>query len=308
MNDDKPTLIVKAAPGGGQHGSRGGIPAPFVVGASRSGTTLLRLMLDAHPELAIPPETHFIPRLVQACQMAADPRDGFAEVLTAGNRWVEFGLDPAAWRRVAGPDPFDLGDGLRAFYRLYAERFGKPRWGDKTPPYLHRMQLIQRLLPEARFVHLIRDGRDVALSHQGLWFGPTSVRAAARWWTALIAAARAQVDDLRFYLEVRYEDLVREPEATLRRVCAFVELPWHPTVLDYHARAQERLEELARPERRPDGRIVSGADRAAIHGRTSQPPDAAHVGRWRREMSVPDRQWFEARAGALLRELGYEVG
>jgi hypothetical protein len=70
--------------------------------------------------------------------------------------------------RVSGNEPFDLGESLRAFYGVYAERFGKPRWGDKTPNYVRRMSLIYGLLPEARFVHIIRDGRDLAPSTRDL--------------------------------------------------------------------------------------------------------------------------------------------
>ena len=82
--------------------------------------------------------------------------------------------------RVFGIESFDLGEALRAFYGVYAGRFGKWRWGDKTTNYVRQMSLIHDLLPETRFVHIIRDGRDVALSTRDLWFGPDSVEEAAR--------------------------------------------------------------------------------------------------------------------------------
>ena len=108
-------------------------PAPFVVGVPRSGTTLLRLMLDAHPELAIPPETHFIPAVIRACRRGASP-DEVAAAMTGHRRWADFGIDVdellSRLRALGGPEP---GPALRAFYELYAARQGKQRWGDKTP-------------------------------------------------------------------------------------------------------------------------------------------------------------------------------
>src|SRR5262249_51997802 len=143
-------------------------------------------------------------------------------------------------------------------------RFHKPRWGDKTPYYAGHMHLIQSLLPEARFIHLIRDGRDVGLSVKDLWFGPNSLVEAAHWWAAGIQRARQQAGDLRYYLEIQYEDLVARPESTLQRVCAFLDLPWHPGMLDCHQTATERIGELQAisPD---DGREVSAEKRRDIH-------------------------------------------
>ena len=128
--------------------SDGRPPAPFVVGVSRSGTTLLRLMLDAHHQLAIPPETHFIPELVEACQQRGAGPDEIVELLSAHRRWPDFRLDTDELRgRLAALDPFGPGPALREFYGLYAERAGKPRWGDKTPHYTRKMRLIEGVLP-----------------------------------------------------------------------------------------------------------------------------------------------------------------
>ena len=135
-------------------------------------------------------------------------------------------------RRVELTQPFELGEALRAFYSLYAARFGKPRWGDKTPAYAEHMLAIERLLPEARFIHVLRDGRDVALSLRDVWFGPASIEEAATQWCERIQAARRQATGVGAYLEIRYEDLVRDTESVLRRVCEFIELPWSESMLE----------------------------------------------------------------------------
>ena len=283
---------------------------PFIVGSGRCGTTLLRMMLDAHPALAIPPETHFIPALASVFDDPSKNLDDFLKTLPTFHTWNDFGIEVGALGDALRPaGPFDLTHALRTFYRLYTEKFGKTRWGDKTPMYFASMGLVQRVLPEARFIHVIRDGRDVALSIQNLWFGPDSIHEVADWWVSRISEARAQVDDLAWYLEIRYEDLVLNAERVLRDVCAFIDLPWDPVMLDYHQRAAERLAEIRHDAPTPDRSGVIGAeDRIGIFARVLEPPRSDRVERWRIEMSAADREPFERVAGALLQELGYEVG
>ena len=295
---------------GGPPVARALLPAPFVVGAERSGTTLLRLMLDAHPDLAVPPETHFIDRVAEACEDDRDPGRAFIQTVTSHRRWGDFRIDGEELeRRVSGIEPFDLGEALRAFYGLYAQKFGKARWGDKTPKYVRHMDLIHGLLPEARFVHIIRDGRDVALSARDLWFGPDSVEEAARKWRSLIDKARVQSRGIPHYLEIRYEDLVSETEPTLKRICEFVELRWDPGMLEYHKTAEERMSEIYRDIQTPKGkRVVRGEMRRSLHTLTGSPPQRDRIARWRVEMSAEDRRRFEEAAGETLRGLGYETG
>jgi len=103
-------------------GSSAGPPAPFIVGVARSGTTLLRLMLDAHPQLAIPPETHFIPKLIKACEEGGDPHERVLELLTTHRRWPDYRLDAEELReRLDRIQPLTAGDAMRAFYGLYAD-------------------------------------------------------------------------------------------------------------------------------------------------------------------------------------------
>ena len=140
-------------------------PAPFIVGVNRSGTTLLRLMLDSHPQMTIPPETHFVPEMIRLARRENTTRKRLVRAATDHPRWGDFGLEEEVLLgRLQEVKPLNPADAIRVFYDLYAEKEGKPRWGDKTPRYMRAMPRIERALPEARFIHLIRDGRDVALS------------------------------------------------------------------------------------------------------------------------------------------------
>jgi hypothetical protein len=266
------------------------------------------MLVDAHPDLAIPPETQFIPDAAEACSESSNPREAFLKALTSHRVWEDQHIDIELLRqRISVIEPFDLGEALRAFYRLYAEKFSKPRWGDKSA-YLSVMRLIQELLPEARFIHIIRDGRDVALSIKDLWWGPNSFEEAAKWWIAGIENARNQVKDLPWYLEVRYEDLVLDTEPTLKKICNFIALPWNALMLDYSKGADERMAELTSVVAPDARRVVSSQERRKIHSLLSKPPEATRVGRWKKEMAESDRERFEKIAGDMLKEFGYHTG
>lgn len=283
-------------------------PVPFIVGAPRSGTTLLRMMIDAHPSIAIPPETGFVPAAA-ALQNAPleDPRGALLDLITDSAAWADFGLSRADLvEEFAGLRPFSIADGVRAFYSLYAARHGKQGFGDKTPGYVANMRAIEALLPEVAFIHIIRDGRDAALSLRSLWFSPGSeIETLASFWRDYVAAGRSAGPSCNKYYEVRFEALVSNPEQELRGVCKFLGLTYHPEMMLFYRGAGARLNEH-QERRRPDGTlIVSRSDRHAQQWRTTTPPDPGRVGVWRECMSLDDQRRFRQVAGDLLRELGY---
>src|SRR5688572_21194201 len=180
-------------------------PMPVIVGVPRSGTTLLRMMIDAHPSVAIPPETGFLPRLADLAT-GLDSADAAWKVITTFPTWPDFHLDAAALRaRFDRRSPLSPADAARAFYSSYAARLGKTQWGDKTPSYGADLDRIASLLPEARFIHMIRDGRDVMVSVRGLWFRPgETVEACAMDWARRIVRTRELGARVPWYLEIRY--------------------------------------------------------------------------------------------------------
>ncbi len=284
------------------------LPAmPFIVGAGRSGTTLLRLMLDAHPKMAVPPETHFYPGLFQLTGEGDELREAFHRTVTTANTWNDFHLDARLFHEGLQPiEPFSVADGLRCFYAMYAHRFGKDRWGEKTPFYGRFILAIQNILPEARFIHLIRDGRDVALSIKDLWFSPGhDVETLAADWAWKIRETRQQAQACKHYLEVRYEDLVQDTTNALKKICTFIELPYDPSMEEYYRRAAERLDELSDRVVFNDKVGVRKEHRLAIFASTQRPPMKDRIGSWRTLMTRDEQRAFEAVAGAMLRDLGY---
>ena len=148
-------------------------PYLFVVGCPRSGTTLLQRMLDHHPQLAVANDTHFIPRALEEvlAQSASEVVDQIDPLLTGElvewvlgyHRFPRLGLAEATVRRTAASST-TYRDFVSALYSEFGRLHGKPLAGEKTPDYVKRLPLLQALLPWVRTVHIIRDGRDVALS------------------------------------------------------------------------------------------------------------------------------------------------
>ena len=282
-------------------------PTPFIIGAGRSGTTLLRLMLDAHPDMCIPPETGFIPAATELSRAFADPRGEFFQTVTQFVTWEDFNLSLEEFFAVLKDiEPFDTSAGIRAFYHLYARRFGKPRWGDKTPVYCLQMREVESALPEAHFIHIIRDGRDVALSVRPLWFAPgKDMTTLALDWKSRVEQTRQLSRRCMHYLEVQYENLIADAKSELKRICVFLDLQYHPRMLRYFEGARARLAEV-KTRYRSDGTILISKEERLFNQRlTSAPPDPSRAFRWKREMTSAERREFEHAAGDLLETLGY---
>lgn len=281
-------------------------PFPVIVGVPRSGTTLLRMMLDSHSELAIPPETGFLldNRISDSsldCQEIARKMTEFPSDAPA---WSDFGIsaDEFLDQAEALPSEAEPGDVLRLFYRMYAVKHGKPRAGDKTPGYVNTMTTVARLMPEARFIHIIRDGRDVALSWRKTWFAPSDdIPTLVRTWTETILAARESAAGLH-YREVFYADLVRDPATVLRDICDFVDLGYEPSMLRYHARSPQRLEEH-RARYRTDGSLVVSHDTRIVQQQNTMKPILPRDGIWRREMEPHDLSRIDPASMSLLDEI-----
>jgi hypothetical protein len=286
---------------------------PIIVGSPRSGTTLLRLMLDAHSELAIPPETGFLTIGSTLSGKGDKLRENFHHAIVNYGEplpsWADFDISKEDfWSALSDVKPFNISEGYRAFYRLYATRRGKPRWGDKTPIYCKHLDTIRRVLPEARFIHIIRDGRDAALSLRQMWFSPGwDIETQACYWRDCIVAARRAGVGHPDYLEIRYEELILNPRATLEQVCAHVDLTYENGMLSYNERAGERLREH-KGRSLPDGTpFITQEQRLKQQQRATKPLDPTCVFAWKRTMDAEEKRKFVLVAGDLLEELGYET-
>jgi hypothetical protein len=280
---------------------------PLVVGAIRSGTTLLRLMLDAHSQIAISPETSFPESLFRkAVELNGE---ALSELVVAHSKWSDLGLDRNEYlglcKNLTGIES------LKLVWKLYGKRQSKPIVGDKSPGYVKILPVIRSTFPDVRVIHIIRDGRDCFASQMHSRFSLFSkkIRTAAMQaseWQDAVEAGRKFGPWPSKYLEVRYEQLILNTPQVLKEICSFLGVNYEPAMLNYHVRAEERLQELG--DRLVEGeRLQEGELRRAAFSLTQRAPDDTRIGRWRETLLPEAVQEYEKVAGPLLSELGYET-
>ncbi len=269
-------------------------PPLFVLGVSRSGTTLLRVILDRSPGIAIPDESFFIPLLARRHRGNVD-RARFVDDLRRLPTLRAWGVSAEDIAPHLRPE-LHAGEAIAAVFEAYAAKEQKPRWGDKTPMYMRHLPLLERLFPTAQYVHLVRDGRDAALSflrmpegtYTRTWAHPDTATEFACLWRSEVSGARKLGKRLgpARYLEVRYEDLIADPDDVVEGICDFACIPYEPAMLDYAGAVdvsqkphQQRLLQPLTPRARD----------------------------WRTQMEADDVFAFESIAGEQLAELGYEL-
>lgn len=214
----------------------------FVVGCPRSGTTMLALMLHAHPNLAIPPETRFLVKTWRERHAFGDlqaegQRLELASTVTEwGSRVRDLGLDPADLRKKILEGPPTIGSAFGIVFREFAQLHGRGRWGDKRPAYYQEVDVLLRLFPDAQIVHIIRDGRaNVASLKRMPWWSYDSITSMATWALAehCMQRNKKRLPADTFY-PIRYESLVADPETELRKLCTFLDEDFHEAMLHPH--------------------------------------------------------------------------
>jgi hypothetical protein len=263
---------------------------------------LLRRIVDAHPEIAIPPETHWVPRFYKQRRGVTERgtvTQDFVSHLVRYRRFPRFGIAEEKLRKlVENHDPVSYADFVSGFYDLIGETRGKRLVGDKTGEYARALPTLHALWPSARFVHLIRDGRDVALSvlswksNPGASRFPTwdddPVMTTALWWSRNVQLAREAAAALPrgLYKEISYEALVTRPVEQCANLCAFLDVPYDEAMLRFH-----------------EGRTRS---EPGLSTKQAWLPITPSLRNWREQMASEHAERFEAVAGELLEELGYE--
>jgi hypothetical protein len=272
-------------------------PYVFVVGCPRSGTTLLQRMLDAHPLLAVSNDPHFI-ESAPGVRNGREPAvtDELVEWLLGYRAFSRLGLDESVVREAAtGAGSFR--ELVSAIYDAFGRARGKELAGEKTPHYVRFLPLLHALFPGARIIHIIRDGRDVALSTLE-WAGPEKGPGRFRLWAECPLAVSALswrwhvATGLRdgralggLYREIRYEDIAENPEPELRALADHLGLPFAHEMLEYHF-----------------GRVRSAP---GLSAKSAWLPPTPGLRDWRTALDAEELELFEALAGDVLETLGY---
>ncbi len=272
----------------------------FIVGCARSGTTLLYHMLQSSgPFVRYSWETHLFNRIAPRFGSLAKRKN--RERLLAS--WMESkffgrsGVDTAEVRRRVLAECANVGDFLRIIMETLARTQGVERWAEKTPDHVLHMHEIKRTLPNAIFIHIIRDGRDVALSMERhkwarpfFWDKSDPLLACGLYWEWLLQAGRNAGATLGAdYMELRFEELLADPSSVLARVGEFV-----GQKLDYALIQKTKLGSLTVPN-------------SSFEAKTQQEGAFNPVGRWKTALSNAQVRSFESLIGPTLRDIGCET-
>lgn len=270
-------------------------PYVFIVGCPRSGTTLLQRIVDAHPQIAITPESHWIPRLFD--KRRGLTREGWVTPglithLIGQPEFDALGIEHEILHAlVNNSDNISYADFVAGIFDVYGKARNKTLVGNKTPGFVRRLGTLHALWHRARFVHLIRDGRDVYLStkHRVLknpkpgvfdTWEESPATTAAVWWEWNVREGKQAASWLgpELYYEMHYESLVAHPVKECAALCTFLDLPYDDALLRFH-----------------EGQTKPRAARPITPGLRD----------WKTQMSTEEEERFEAAAGDLLDELGY---
>ena len=280
-------------------------PYVFVVGCPRSGTTLLGRLLNAHPQLAIIHEGRFVAAWYER-RRGVTP-DGavtpqLVDDLLAFPPFRNVHVSREQLERLAdGAEPVSYARFVSGVFDLHGAAKGKPLVGDKTPHYVRSLPTLHALWPQARFVHIVRDGRDVCLS-VGNWpkvverggavarfshYERDPVAIAALWWEWQVRLGREAGSGFgpHRYMEISYESLVDDPTAACRALCTFLDVPYDERMLAFH-----------------EGRT---RDDPGLDAKQAWRPVTRGLRDWRNDMPAGAVERFEAASGELLEELGY---
>jgi hypothetical protein len=271
----------------------------FMFGFERSGTTLLSMMMGAHPKLAVPLSVTGL--WYKYAQRLSDyePLDTDAALeKLVGDILKEERI--TLWDEVIEYDDVmanlkgnTFSSVIAAFHQVYALKKRKPFWGNLDIVTLDEMPVANSWFPDARFLHIVRDGRDVALSHETMPYGAANTLDCAQSWDRRLTTNIKMGSMLpqNRYKMVRYEDLVLDSAKTLGGLCDFLDLDYSSEMLNYTSMVDAKI---------PD-------DRRWLWPELDKKPQKSKCYGWKQKMDDKRRIVFEGEAGSLLRELDYET-
>ena len=267
----------------------------FIIGAQRSGTTLLRLLLNAHSDIAIPEEgTFWMPLLRKSRGDISRRFSGWElkrciEYLERNRQFQLWGMESGeVFGQILKQDAYTLAEMMQELYRVYAAKYNKGLWGDKTPSFFRMVSLLRALFPDARFIHNIRDGRDVYLSWRQIDPSKRNIAVTALEWSYKVSRAKKELSfaDQSNVLEFKYEDLTHDPKRELKKICSFLQVDYEADMLNFW---------------RTSRNFVGSTHSQLI----SKPITGISVNRWQRELRPRELSCFETVAGSTLESLGY---
>ncbi len=272
----------------------------FIIGCERSGTTLIRLILHSHPNIALPPQTKFLKKIykrrLQWRNLANEENriklsHWFTDHFDNHTKLPDLGLEAGDIRKEIVSSATSLGAAATGVFKLYSRKFNKPRWGDKRPYYIKYVKQLLALFPDAQIIHVVRDGRDCIASLMKMpWWKKDLAYTILNWQEAIQEGKRANRSlPVEQFIEIRYEDFVSHPEKWARELCRFLGEKYNSDMLKF-----QEIADIAVPDYK-----------MPWHSATRQPISSTAIGRWQRDLEKWQVRLIEKTTGRELKEWGY---
>jgi hypothetical protein len=265
----------------------------FVGGHPRSGTTLLGAMIGAHSSCVCTPESQFKTRALRHASVEQNGRIDIAAAVNVIKQEWRFNIWGLDLQNMPYAEIHSYPELILWIVREYGEKSGKRNaglWVDHTPSNVKNADALIGLFPQAKFIHIVRDGRGVAASIIPLDWGANTIDSAARSWSKRLSQylhIESRLGDERI-MRVGFEDLVRNPEATMKRICRFLCIDFQPEMVQ-------------------GGGFTVPTYTAKQHALVGKPPDAGEADAWEKALRPREVEIFENLAGEMLSSLGYPL-
>ncbi len=274
----------------------------FIVGCERSGTTMLRLILHSHANIAIPPQTKYVKKIYKR-------RIFFGNLSKLKNRnkiihWfsnnhnkktkiIDLGLDPNDIQNEMMKSGDSLGSILSTIFQLYSNKLNKNRWGDKHPYYIKYLDQLFNLFPDAQVVHIVRDGRDAVASLKTMpWWKNDSIYSMLNWQEAISNGKKAKLKyKSNQFIEIRYEDIIDEPEKHIKSLCSFLDEKYSPKMLEFY-----KIADAAVPNYK-----------MGWHSDTKSQMSSKKIGRWQKDLEPWESNLMNRKMKKELLQHNYEI-
>ena len=283
----------------------------YIIGSPRSGTSLLRLMLTCHPAVIIPPEGHFFLWLEERFggMRFPDAAEHFIDELILTKKFETWGVEKKFLQEIFREyEPKSFRDAVALVYCSYGVIKGRTEfqyWGDKNKLWKEKIDRVVKYFPNTKFIHIVRDGRDVACSFKELSAGhmhtfkygpklPDNINDIANHWTKNITFINDFLGMRKMdqHITVRYEDLLISPIQTLTEITDFLQLDFSDTMLNY---AERNVEEKLEPEETMIWKPM-----------LNKVLDGSNIGKFHHALTSEEVAYFEKNSGGFLQYYGYK--
>jgi len=274
----------------------------FILGCERSGTTMLRLILHSHTNIAIPPQTKYIKKVYKRRLFFGNLSKQknknniikwFYDNHNKKTKIIDLGLNPNDIKSEMTKSGNSLGAILSTIFQLYSSQQNKSRWGDKHPYYIKYLDQLFKLFPDAQVIHIIRDGRDAVASLKSMpWWKNNSIYSMLNWQEAISNGKRAMLKySSNQFIEIRYEDIIEDHEKNIKILCDFLEEDFSPKMLEFH-----KIADTAVPNYKMDW-----------HSDTKQQMNSKKIGRWQKDLESWESHLMNQKMKKELLAHNYEI-